>query len=118
MRTNPSSATSAPSWAPPDACRLPDAEVPMRLAAFDDLFATAVTAVARPEATRLRLELTRDPGVAARAAELAVHESHCCGFFTFTLTATADGLVLDAAVPAARADVLDGLAARAAGGRP
>lgn len=107
-----------PSWVPLEACRLPNAEAPMRLAAFDDLFATAVTAFARPQATRLRLDLVSDTGVAARTAELAMREADCCGFFTFTLTAARDGLALDISVPPARTDVLDGIAAQAAGARP
>jgi hypothetical protein len=48
---------------------------------------------------------------------LADAETSCCSFFTFTLTAPPAGsqatLVLDVEVPAAHADVLAGLVARA-----
>lgn len=103
-----------PSWAPVDACQLPSDERPMRLDAFDELFADAVRSLERPEPTRLRLELVPEPAVAARVAELAAREADCCGFFTFALTAVQGGLALDVTVPEARAGVLDGLAAQVA----
>jgi hypothetical protein len=96
-----------------DACTLPTAEQPLRLAEFDDLFATAVRGVHRKDPTRVRLDLTPEPAVAARAADLAVRETRCCSFFTFTLAASGGQLSLDIAVPAERADVLAALAARA-----
>ena len=60
------------------------------------------------------MPLRASPQVAGRAAELVTAETACCSFFTFTLTATVGQLVLDIDVPAAYADVLDALAARAA----
>jgi hypothetical protein len=104
--------TAAGMPAAPDACSLPTAERPTRVAEFDDLFATAVTWVERPEPTRLRLGLPADPEVAGRAANLAVRESDCCTFFTFALTTTGPNVHLEVTVPAAYAEVLDGLAAR------
>lgn len=101
------------SWVPVDACRLPSADQPMRLAAFEDLFATAVRSVDRVEPTLLRLDLVPDPAVAARAAELAVRESDCCGFFHFDLTAAEGALTLNITVTADRSIVLDGLADQA-----
>lgn len=103
-------------WAAPDACTLPTVEQPLRVAEFDDLFATAVTWLDRPEPTRLRLGLPADPQVAARAADLAVKESDCCTFFTFTLTVTGPRVGLEVAVPPEHIDVLDSLATRAAAG--
>lgn len=106
------------SWVP-DACTLPTAERPLRLAEFDELFATAVRAVDRVEGVRLRLDLAAEPGVAARVADLVVRETACCSFFTFSLVATGGGLELEVAVPPAHVDVLDALAERAvAGVRP
>jgi hypothetical protein len=102
------------SWAPADACRLPSAERPERLAAFEELFATALRSVERIDANRLRLGLVSDPAVAARAAELAVRESDCCGFFSFDLAAAQGSLALEVTVPDDRVAVLDGLAAQAA----
>lgn len=103
------------SWAP-DACTLPTVDRPLRLAEFDDLFAQSVLAADRVDATRLRLELEPEPGVAAQAADLVVRETECCSFFTFTLKATGGTVLLDVAVPAAQVEVLDGLAVRAAAG--
>jgi hypothetical protein len=84
-----------------------------RAGEFGQLFASAVRAVHRPEPTRLRLDLQPMPRIAAQAAELAVAETACCSFFTFTLEATAQRLVLDIAVPPAHTDALDALAAAA-----
>jgi hypothetical protein len=104
---------SGTGWpGPPDACTLPTAERPIRIAEFDDLFATAVTWVERPSATRLRLGLPADPEVAGRAASLAVRESDCCAFFTFTLNASGPDMRFEVTVPGAYTEVLDGLAAR------
>ncbi|SDL22667.1 hypothetical protein SAMN05216298_3150 [Glycomyces sambucus] len=100
-------------WVPVEACRLPVADQPMRLAAFESLFADAVTGVERVGAHLLRLALAPDPAFAARTAELAVREADCCGFFTFTLTAAQGTLALEVAVPPERAHVLDGIAAQA-----
>ena len=43
------------SWVAPEACTLPTAQQPLRVAEFDDLFANSVTWVDRPDATRLVL---------------------------------------------------------------
>jgi hypothetical protein len=91
---------------------LPSVDRPLRLAEFDDLFATAVRAVDRIDPTRLRLTLDPRPEVAARTADLVVRETACCGFFTFTLTAAEEQLRLEVAVPDRQTAVLDGLAAR------
>jgi hypothetical protein len=101
----------------PDACTLPTAEQPLRLAEFDDLFATAVRRVDPIGATHARLHLTGPAGLAARVQDLAARETGCCSFFTFTTNSepAADGeaVVLDIEVPAAHADVLASLAQRA-----
>ncbi|WP_439658863.1 hypothetical protein ACSHWB_41835 [Lentzea sp. HUAS TT2] len=97
------------TWAP-EACTLPTAERPFRVAEFDELFASGVRH--RPERTRLVLELEPRPEVAARAADLAVRETGCCSFFTFELTATRGALSLAITVPESQAEVLDALAAR------
>ena len=101
----------------PDACTLPTAERPVRLAEFDDLFATAVRGVEQVTATHARLRLTGPPGLAATVRDLTARETACCSFFIFTLTAgpARDGsaLILDIEVPAQRADVLASLTERA-----
>jgi hypothetical protein len=100
----------------PDACTLPTAERPLRLAEFDDLF-TCVRRVDPITATHARLHLTGPAGLAARVRDLAARETECCSFFTFTTTGepAADGeaVVLDIEVPAAHADVLASLTQRA-----
>ena len=103
--------TSDTSWAS-SSCSLPTADQPLRVAEFDDLFASAVKEVERTSPYSLRLTLRSEPDVAATAARLAAREVHCCGFFTFTITLAPLSLILDVAVPAGRVDVLDGLQAR------
>jgi hypothetical protein len=100
-------------WAP-DACTLPTAERPLRLAEFDDLFATAVRGQQRLSATHLRWRL--DPAAEPTARALTGRETECCSFFTFTFTEAGDVVQLDVRVPAAHVDVLDALAGRAAAG--
>ncbi|MGH3692676.1 MAG: hypothetical protein ACRDRX_01500 [Pseudonocardiaceae bacterium] len=101
------------SWVP-DACRLPVAERPLRVAEFDDMFATAVLGLDRPEPARLRLNLKPTAEVAAGTAALVRRETACCSFFVFTLTATGGQLLLEVTVPPAHIAVLDALSARAA----
>jgi hypothetical protein len=102
------------SWAP-QACALPTTERPLRIAEFDDLFARAVRDVVRRDATTVWLNLEPTAEIAAWTADLVVRESGCCSFFTFSLVATGGELRLDVTVPAGRVEVLDALAARAAG---
>lgn len=100
------------SWAV-EACTLPTAERPLRVAEFDALFRTAVRSVERVDPARLRLRLAPDAATAARAADLAVRETGCCSFFTFTLAMSGGQVSLEIVVPPEQVDVLDALAARA-----
>ncbi|TDB95886.1 hypothetical protein [Actinomadura sp. 7K534] len=100
-------------WSP-QACTLPTAQRPLRVAEFDALFAEAATGVERIGAGRTRVRLRAEPATAERAAGLAARETACCSFFTFTLTATGGDLTLDVAVPARHTDVLDAFTGRAA----
>ena len=110
-------------WAPVGACTLPTADQPLRVAKFDDLFATALRAIERPDAVgRARLVLAGGNDLTERVQRLADAETACCSFFTFTLTPlptdevdATDGstLALDIEVPVARADVLAALIQRA-----
>lgn len=70
----------------PEACTLPTAQLPLRLAEFDDLFRADAVRVRRVDACQAEFELRADPAAAGRAAELAARETGCCSFFTFTLT--------------------------------
>jgi hypothetical protein len=103
---------------PSDACTLPTADRPLRLAEFDALFATAVRRVDQAGPTRARLWLTGPAGLTASVRDLTAREAGCCSFFSFTVTPEPAGdgeaLILDVAVPARYAGVLDALARRAA----
>jgi hypothetical protein len=108
------------SFTVPDACTLPTAERPLRLAAFEELFATAVREVDHVDATHARLHLNGPAGLTKRVRDLAAREAECCSFFTFTVTpqsATAgEAVVLEIEVPAAYAEVLASLAQHADAG--
>lgn len=101
----------------PDACTLPTAERPLRLAEFDELFATSVRRVDTVSTIHARMHLTGAAGLADRVRDLAARETACCSFFTFTTTAepATDGeaVLLDIEVPDAYADVLASLTERA-----
>lgn len=100
------------AWVP-SACTLPSADQPLRVAEFDELFATSARTIERPSADRLVLVL--DPASEATARDLVARETGCCSFFDFVFTSIADGDVrLSVSVPAGRADILDALARRAA----
>jgi hypothetical protein len=106
--------TSAAAWAP-QACTLPTAQRPLRLAEFDTLFTQAVQGVDRPGPLHLRLHLAGDDDLEATVRDLAARESQCCSFFAFTITADTPARVqLDIGVPEAQTAVLDALADRAA----
>jgi hypothetical protein len=95
-------------WAP-DACTLPTAQRPLRVAAFDALF-TAVRRSQCPRPTRLDLVLPR--AVEAAGRDLARRESECCSFFTFEFESLGDDVVMHIAVPPEHVEVLDALQAR------
>ncbi|HEY9408662.1 MAG TPA: hypothetical protein VIP77_03690 [Jiangellaceae bacterium] len=100
------------TWVP-SACALPSAEQPLRVAEFEQLFATSVRTIERPRADRLVLVL--EPTSEATARDLAARETACCSFFDFTFASAAGGDVrLSVGVPAGRAGILDALAQRAA----
>jgi hypothetical protein len=99
-----------------DACTLPTAEQPLRVAAFDALFGAAVVAVDKVDDHHARFELRSDPAIAGRAAELAMRETQCCSFFTFALVASGGRLHLDVSVPTAHVRVLGALVDRARSG--
>ncbi|MFC3991118.1 hypothetical protein [Actinoplanes siamensis] len=100
------------AWTP-QACTLPAADRPLRLAAFDELSATALLDQQRPSSTALCWEL--DPAAEATARDLAGRESSCCSLFTFTFDPGDGVLRMLIAVPGAQVDLLDALQHRAAG---
>jgi hypothetical protein len=95
-----------------DACALPTAERPLRLAEFDQLFATAVRRVER-RGDAVLLHLAGERGLGAEVRDLTAREASCCSFFTFAVAGTDEALTLDVTVPPARQDILGALAARA-----
>jgi hypothetical protein len=103
---------SALSWVP-DTCTLPTLERPLREAEFAGFFASAVEGVTYSSALSAVIRLRPEPAVAAQAAALAVRETSCCSFFTFTLTANGGRLSLEVAVPAAQRPVLTALVEQA-----
>jgi hypothetical protein len=106
-------------WVPVDACTLPTAEQPLRLAEFDDLFAASLRAVTRRPGsdTGGRLVFAGDEALSGRVRRLVDAESACCSFFAFTVTAVTGDVpttvTLDIEVAAAHADVLAALLDRA-----
>lgn len=99
------------TWVP-DACTLPTAEQPLRVAEFDELFSWALRDVTRVAPTTLRLGL--DQAAQPTARELTARESECCSFFTFGFVPADDRtFTLEISVPPAHTDVLDALAAQA-----
>jgi hypothetical protein len=104
------------SWVP-QACTLPSSERPLRVAEFDDLFASTVRPGTRRGPTLLRLYLAGGPEAAATARNLIARERECCSFFTFDLQPSADASELDVRVPATQVAVLDALEQRAEAAR-
>jgi len=96
----------------PEACTLPSAERPLRLAEFDDLFAVALRAQQRLSPTRLRWRL--DPAAEQTARDLTSREAECCSFFSFTFSPVDGAVHLDVALPETHTRILDALARRAA----
>jgi hypothetical protein len=76
------------AWVPVDACTLPTAEQPLRVAEFDALFAASLRTIEQPSATpaRARLVLAGDEDLAARVQRLVDAETACCSFFTLAVT--------------------------------
>jgi hypothetical protein len=105
------------AWVP-DACTLPSAERPLRLAEFDRLFATSMRGLDRLGPDHIRLHLDGGDQVETTARDLAARETRCCSFFTFTIERPNPQMVtLDVTVPAGHVAVLDALADRATAAR-
>ena len=104
------------TWVP-EACTLPTAEQPLRVAEFDDLFAMAVLPADRVGPTELHIRLSAGDEVASTASELVARESGCCSFFGFAVRASATGTVLQVRVPESQAAVLDAMQERAEAAR-
>ncbi|MEG9227334.1 hypothetical protein [Aeromicrobium sp. Sec7.5] len=105
----------------PDACTLPPAEQPLRVAEFDALFADALVEVRRCVArgTRATLLLEGPSDLASHVQRLVETESGCCSFFAFETVELAHPdpvrcfVELTVSVPLAHSSVFDGLVSRA-----
>ena len=64
----------------PEACTLPTAEQPLRIAEFDRLFATAW----RQERLATAVAWPLDPAEELAVRDLTARETECCSFFTFS----------------------------------
>lgn len=104
------------TWVP-EACTLPTAEQPLRVAEFDGLFATAVRAAERVDRTGLRIFLPAAEETAAAARDLAARETGCCSFFAFAVRTSTAGTELEVRVPESQVAVLDAMARRAEAAR-
>jgi hypothetical protein len=110
---------------PIEACTLPTEQQPLRVAAFDALFAEALAHATMHGPTAARLTLIGHSDLPTRVQALADQESACCSFFTFTVTrfrtapkreaddASLTGVHLDVSVPPSQVTVLAGLVDRA-----
>jgi hypothetical protein len=101
------------TWVPDDACTLPTAQRPLRVAEFDSLFTRSLQHVDRTAPTRLRLTLRRYPGATDTVEDLVGRETECCSFFAFAVRSRRGAILLDITAPEPRIDVLDGLERRA-----
>lgn len=101
-------------WVPPG-CTLPTGEQPLRVAEFDELFGAALRGIDRPDPAHVTLTFDEGPGVETTVRDLIAREAQCCSFFTFAVTVGDDRLRVEVGVPSTHLDVLDALAARAAG---
>jgi len=100
-------------WVADDACTLPTAERPLRVAEFDALFAERLVRVERKSPNSARIELTSGAETVALAQDLTERETSCCSFFSFSVSSTDDATTIEVDVPTSRADVLEALVARA-----
>ena len=98
----------------PESCTLPLTQRPLRLAEFDTLFASGLTAQQRLSPTALRWTL--DPRVEQSARDLATRETACCSFFTFQFSSDGGAVHVDIEVPPGQVTVLDALAGHASAG--
>lgn len=97
----------------PEACTLPTAERPGRVAELEELLTTAVVRAERVDPGTLRLLLR--PESVERVREMTERESRCCSFFGFDVAPADggdDGAALTITVPAEHTGVLDALTAR------
>lgn len=94
-----------------DACTLPVADRPIRLAEFEALVVPAVRRVDRHGRT-VRMHLSGTDGLFDKVHDLAEREMSCCSFFAFAIEGTDQDLTVDISAPPARQEILDDLLRR------
>ena len=99
------------TWVP-ESCTLPTVEQPLRVAEFDDLFATAVGPSERLAPTRLRFHLPAGDEVVSTVRDLVAREAGCCSFFFFDVRSSSSGTELEVRVPESQTAVLDAMQQR------
>ena len=99
-------------WCAPEACSLPLADQPGRVAEWDTLFADAVCDVS-PIEGGVRVVVDRAVASPAAVADLADRESQCCSFFEFAVVVGDRSLRLDVTSDSGHAEGVEALAARA-----
>ena len=97
------------------ACTLPAAELPGRVAEFDEAFAAGLRHAELVSPTHARWVFSADQARAEALAGLLARESECCSFFTFAQRSDEGAVTVDVTVPPGHADALAVLAGRAAG---
>jgi hypothetical protein len=109
----------AQAWVAPEACTLPTAEQPLRVAEFDGVFAEHLQSIEQLGPQQARMSLVGPEGLATVVRDLADRETACCSFFEFRVStlpsdeAGRESVQLEIRVPPARADVLAALTGRA-----
>lgn len=101
------------AWVDVQACTLPTAERPTRLAEFDDVFVRHLVGTELESATQATMSFNGGEDTARLLEDLTARESRCCSFFDFAVTTSGDNVDLRVAVPSTQADVLTALVARA-----
>ena len=93
------------------ACTLPTVERPLRLAEFDALFALVESI--EYDGNVARMHFSGPPTLHDQIVDLTERESQCCSFFTFAVDGTASEVDLGITAPAAHAEIVAALVARA-----
>jgi hypothetical protein len=112
----PEGRVRAMTWVP-ESCTLSTVEQPLRVAEFDDLFATAVGPTERMGTTGLRIHLPAGDQVVSTVRELVARETACCSFFSFDVRPSSAETELEVRVPDSQAAVLDAMQQRAESAR-
>jgi hypothetical protein len=99
------------TWVP-ESCTLPTVDQPLRVAEFDDLFATAVGPAERLAPTGLRIHLPAGEWVVSTVRDLVARETGCCSFFSFDVRTSPLGTELEIRVPESQTAVLDAMQQR------